>query len=210
MIYVELIFPITGNLLPRDCGYRMYKAISRMIPEARGANWFAFEVQDNCPFCDSPQAMLKMRLPQSRVSLMLKLSGREMRAGSSVITLAAPQIHLLKSCESLYSRCVVIRECSGREPFLDQVARRLDEMGIHGEPELGSLRYVRIGSRKIAGYSLKIHDLSEEGSLLLQEQGLGSWKHAGCGYFVQADRGTDFSRIDRRVSMVQRNNLYAR
>lgn len=210
MIYVELRFPITGNALPRDCSYQMYEAISRVIPEARGADWLTIEVQDDGPACAMPQAKLKMRLPQSRLSLMLKLSGRRMHAGNTLIRLSAPRVHLLKPCRSLYSRCVAMRGCAGQEPFLDRVARRLDEMGIEGEPELGPQRYARIGKRLVAGFALKVHDLSEEGSLLLQEQGLGNWKRAGCGYFVRAFSGEDFNRIDGRVSMAKRNNLYAR
>jgi len=210
VVYVELRFPMIGNALTRDCDYEMYVAISRLIPEARGADWLAMEVQDDARVWAGPQPKLNMRLPQSRVSLVLKLSGRRVRAGDSLIRLAAPQIHLLKPCRGLYSRCVAMRNCAGREPFLDCLARRLDEMGIYGEPELGPRRYVRIGRRTVSGFALKIHDLSEEGSLLLQEQGMGSWRHAGCGYFVRAGGGADFSRIDRRALTVQRNKLYAR
>jgi CRISPR-associated protein Cas6 len=210
VVYVELRFPIIGNALPRDCGYEMHMAISRLIPEAYDADWLSIEVQGNDRACGESQAKLKMRLPQSRVSLMLKLSGRRMRAGGSLIRLAAPQIHLLKPCRSLYSRCVAMRNCAGREPFLNSVAWRLDDMGTKGEPELGPRRYARIGGRTVAGFALKIHDLSEEGSLLLQEQGMGNWRHAGCGYFVRAGSGAGFSLIDRRGLMVQRNKLYAR
>lgn len=206
MVYVELRFPIIGDTIPRDCGYRIYKAISQLIPEVHGADWLSIEAQDICQTCAGPQENLKMRLPHNRVPLMLKLSGREMRAGGSVIRLAAPQIHLLKPWRELYSRCVAIRNCAGRGQFLDSVARRLDEMGIHGEPESGPRRYARIGRRTVTGFALKIHDLSEEGSLLLQEQGMGSWRQAGCGYFVPAD----FSGIDTRGLIVQRNKLYAR
>ncbi len=199
-----------GNALLRDCGYEIYMAISRMIPEVRGASWLAIVVRDDGRDCAESQAKLKMRLPQSRVSLMLKLSSRRVRADRTMISLAAPQIYLLQPCRSLYSRCVAMRDCAGRRPFLDCLARRLDEMGIKGEPELGPRMYARIGRRAVAGFALKIHDLSEEGSLLLQEQGMGSWRHAGCGYFVRAGGGADFSRIDRRALTVQRNKLYAR
>jgi CRISPR-associated protein Cas6 len=209
VVYVELRFPIIGNAFPRDYGYGMYKAISRLIPEAHGADWLSIEAQGICPSCAVPQKNLKMRLPHNRVPLMLKLSGREMRAGGCVIRLAAPQIHLLKPCRELHSRCVAIRNCTRREQFLDSVAWRLDEMGIKGEPESGPRRYARIGRRTVAGVALKIYDLSEEGSLLIQEQGIGNWKQAGCGYFVPATSRADFSRIDRRVLIVQRNKLYA-
>lgn len=91
-----------------------------------------------------------------------------------------------------------------------EVAWRLDEMGIKGEPELGPRRYARIGRRTAAGFALKIHDLGEEGSLLLQEQGMGNWRYAGCGYFVPGTNRADFSCVDRRVLMVKRNRPYAR
>ena len=58
-----------GNALTRDCGYEMQKAISRMIPEARGADWLAIEVQANGLGCARPQAKLKMRLPQAFIGI---------------------------------------------------------------------------------------------------------------------------------------------
>jgi hypothetical protein len=39
VVYVELRFPIIGDALPRDHGRAMFRAISRLIPEAASAGW---------------------------------------------------------------------------------------------------------------------------------------------------------------------------
>jgi len=80
MTYVELQFPFTGKTLPSDHGYGLYGAISRTIPEAHSADWLAIETIPGAARGDGvtqldPQARLKIRIPQDRVPLMLKLAG---------------------------------------------------------------------------------------------------------------------------------------
>jgi CRISPR-associated endonuclease/helicase Cas3 len=135
------------------------------------------------------RARLKMRFPQERLPLMLKLAGRRLEVDGYGIRLGVPQVFLLKPSASLYARCVTIKKFTEPEPFLDAVARKLDEMGVKGEPEAGPRRVVRVGGRAIVGFGLSLHELSEEGSIILQERGIGGRKHMGCGFFVPISRG---------------------
>ena len=189
MIYVELRFPIIGDVIPRDHGRTMFRAISRLIPEAASADWLlvkhARSARRPCGALEILQpSRLRMRLPQSRVSLMLKLSGKRIDVGSHAVRFGTPEISLLKPCSSLYAKCVAVNGYSTECAFLDALAWRLDEMGIGGEIELGLRRRFRVGRRVITGFALTLHDMSEEGSIALQEQGLGSYRHLGCGFFV--------------------------
>jgi CRISPR-associated protein Cas6 len=61
-------------------------------------------------------------------------------------------------------------------------------MGIRGEPEIGLRRAFRVGNHTIVGFGLSIHDLSDEGSIVLQERGLGGRRHHGCGFFNPISR----------------------
>jgi CRISPR-associated protein Cas6 len=189
MDYVELRFPILGPVLPLDHGQAMFRAISRLIPEAASAGWLLVkDVRDIRRFRASleiiPKARLNMRLPQSRVSLMLKLSGKRIEVGRRRVRFGTPEISLLKPSSSLYAKCVTINSCAAPDEFLNRLAWRLDEMGIDGEIELGLRRRFRAGWRVVTGYGLTLHDLSEESSIALQEQGLGNHRHRGCGFFV--------------------------
>lgn len=188
MITVELHFPFTGATLPSDQGYALYGAISRLIPEAHEADWLAIETIPGIARGDGTtqldrEASLKIRLPQDRVPLMLKLAGKRLELDGHAIRLGAPQISLLEPSPQLYARIVTIKGFTEPEPFLDAVCRKLDELGVKGEPTIGPRRVVKIGNHTIVGFGLAIHELSDEGSIILQEQGLGGRRRMGCGFF---------------------------
>jgi CRISPR-associated protein Cas6 len=189
MVYIELSYPVIGVALPDDHGGAMFRAISRLIPEAHGADWLTIDsmaglMQRDGLFDIEPHAQLRMRMPQSRVPLMLKLLGRPLDVGSFKVELGAPRIFLLQPSVCLYARCVTIANRFDPGAFLDAVAFRLDSMGIGGEPELGGRRAFRIGRRMMVGFGLTLHDLDEDGSIALQEQGMGNYRHYGCGFFA--------------------------
>jgi CRISPR-associated endonuclease/helicase Cas3 len=195
MTYVELQFPFTGATLPSDHGYGLYGAISRVIPEAHGADWLAVETIPGVARGDGvtqldPQARLKIRISQDRELLMLKLAGKRLEVDGHAIQLGAPQIYLLKSATTLYARIVTIKGFTEPEPFLKAVCRKLDELGVKGEPAVGPRRVVRVGDHTVVGFALAVHELSDESSIILQEQGLGGRRRFGCGIFfpIAVDR----------------------
>jgi CRISPR-associated protein Cas6 len=188
MIHVELRFPTLGKTLPTDHGYALFAAISRLIPEAHESDWLAVSTLPGVARGDGtlqldPQAMLKLRLPQDRVPLLLKLAGKRLNLAGHDLRLSAPQIFLLQPAMALYARMVTIKKFTEPEPFLDAVCRKLDELGVKGEPAPGPRRVVRVGNHTIVGFALAVHELSEEASLVLQERGMGGRRHMGCGFF---------------------------
>ncbi|MGE0104539.1 MAG: type I-MYXAN CRISPR-associated protein Cas6/Cmx6 [Blastocatellales bacterium] len=188
MVQVELHFHFTGTTLPSDHGYGLYGAISRAIPEAHSADWLAVETIPGVARGDGVtrldgQASLKIRIPQDRVPLMLKLAGKRLEVDGHAIRLGAPRIFLLKPSPQLYARIVTIKGFTEPEPFLTAVCRKLDEMGVKGEPVVGPRRVIKVGKHTIVGFALAIHELSDEGSIILQEQGLGGRRRMGCGIF---------------------------
>ncbi len=188
MIYVELRFPLTGTALPSDQGYALFSAISRRLPEVHTADWLAIETVPGIARGDgitqlAEDARLRIRLPQDRVHLLLKLAGRRLEVDGHAVRLGAPQIHLLQSASALYARLVTIKGYTEPEPFLDAVCRKLDEMGVRGEPAVGPRRVLKVANHTIVGFALAIHELSDDASILLQEQGLGGRRRMGCGIF---------------------------
>ncbi len=194
MVYVELKFPVLGNSLPSDHGYALFACISRAIPEIHSADWFSVETVQGTKRGDgsiqlNPRAKLRVRCPQNHVPTLLKLAGKRLDVQGSAIRLSVPEISLLKPAASLYARCVTIKNHPEAESFLTAVAHKLDELGIEGEPELGNRRVFKVGTHHIIGYSVSVHDLSDDDSIVLQEQGIGGRRRMGCGYFVPIKRG---------------------
>lgn len=188
MTHLELHFPLQGHTLPTDHGYALFGALSRLLPEAHDSDWLAVATLPGVARGDGTlhldrQAPLKLRLPQDRIPLVLKLAGKRLNIGGHDLRLGVPQIFLLQPAPALYARLVTIKKFTEPDPFLDAVCRKLDELGIHGEPALGPRRVVRVGQHTIVGFGLAVHELSDEASLVLQERGMGGRRHMGCGFF---------------------------
>ncbi len=206
MTTVELHFSFTGATLPSDQGYALYSAISRLIPETHEADWLAIETVPGLARGDGitqldQSASLKLRLPQDQVPLLLKLSGKRLDLNGHAIRLGAPQIFLLRPSPQLYARIVTIKGFTEPEPFLGAVCRKLDELGVTGEPTIGPRRVIKIGNHTIVGFALAIHDLTEEGSILLQERGIGGRRRMGCGIFFP---------VEPRANAAKPNSFHAK
>jgi len=93
------------------------------------------------------------------------------------------------SASSLYARIVTIKPFTEPEPFLEAARRQLMTLGIDATLELprdGRTRYRRIiciHGKKVVGFSLVVHGLSDQDSITLQSLGLGGRRTMGCGLF---------------------------
>jgi CRISPR-associated protein Cas6 len=71
-------------------------------------------------------------------------------------------------------------------PFAEAVSKQLAEPDLNlqdAKVSIGARKIVTIGGRRIVGFSVRVTGLSSEGSLLLQEQGVGGRRKMGCGVF---------------------------
>ena len=188
MPYVELQYPFMGKALPSDHGYALFSAISGLVPEIHAADWLAIETVAGTARGDGvtqldEHARLRVRLPQERVPLLLKLAGQRLDVAGHAVRLGAPQIYLLRPSSALYSRIVVIKGYIEPAPFLDGVCRKLQELGVQGEPVVGPRRVLKVGTHTIVGFAVAVRELSDDASILLQERGLGGRRRMGCGIF---------------------------
>jgi CRISPR-associated protein Cas6 len=90
---------------------------------------------------------------------------------------------------------VIFEGVSEPADFLASVRRHLDEQGVAGEPALvpsahpsrrgqPKRRALEVNGTKIVEFALRLRSLTAEGSLSVQEQGLGVLREMGCGVFV--------------------------
>ena len=210
MIHVELKFPFTGKTLPTDQGYAMYGAISRLVPEVHAADWFALETIPGTARGDGttqldPQGKLRMRLPQEHVPLLLKLAGKQLHLNGQAIRLGAPNINLLQPSSALYARIVTIKGFTEPETFTDAVCRKLNERSIRCEVVIGPRRILKVGTHTIVGFGLALHELSDDASIQLQEQGLGGRRKMGCGYFNPINLERVIGEPPKRMQGAQHN-----
>lgn len=208
---INVSFSLAGKQLPADHGYLVYSAISRSAPSLHGIDWLAIELISGFPagrgLIALPQydVTLRLRIPSEHYRDVLTLAGKRFDIGGHQIRLGLPVARPLEPATSLYARVVTIKKFTEADPFMDAVKRKLDSFGVKGRVELPldeqgryRRRIVTIHGKSVVGFSVAVHDLSDEDSLLLQagavkvafpDDGAGKWQSIfsrramGCGFF---------------------------
>jgi len=204
-------FQLSGTQLPADHGYLVYSAISRSTSSLHGIDWLAIELISGLPSgrgliaLSERDATLRLRIPADHYRDVLPLAGKRLDIGGHQIRLGLPVARSLDPAPSLYARVVTIKKFTDADPFMDAVKRKLDSFGVKGRIELPRdeqkryrRRIVKIHGKSVVGFSVAVHDLNDEDSLLLQagavkliapENGSIEWQSIfsrramGCGIF---------------------------
>ena len=196
------------------------------FPAGRGL--IALNVPHTVSLRSGRRSELRLRIPADHYRDVLPLAGKRLDIAGHQIRLGLPVARPLEPAPSLYARVVTIKKFTEPEPFLEAVKRKLDSFGVKGRVELpldiaqpASLRsdvnskletknsklnavpryrrrIVTIHGKSVVGFSVAVHDLSDEDSLLLQAgavkvvspddgsikwQSIFSRRAMGCGFF---------------------------
>jgi CRISPR-associated endonuclease/helicase Cas3 len=181
--------------------------LAEKLPALHGADWLGVELISGVPWdqgliaLPTRGACLRLRLPANQFGAVLPLAGQRLSLDGHTIRLGIPLARPLQPAPSVYARIVTIKGFTEPGPFLEAACRQTDELGLAVTLELpkdGATRHrriVTIKGRKIVGFSLAAHGLSDADSLKLQTLGLGGRRAMGCGLFnpivKQAERGRD-------------------
>ena len=91
----------------------------------------------------------------------------------------------LSDITTLFARYIVAKIGQDEMEFLAEIKAALDEMGIQPKKMLcGREAVLETDEGSLATRSLMIAELTFDESILLQQQGLGSFRWMGCGIFI--------------------------
>lgn len=208
---INVSFSLSGKQLPADHGYLLYSAISKSSSSLHGIDWLAIELISGFPSgrgliaLSERDATLRLRIPADHYSDVLPLAGKRLDIGGHQIRLGLPVARPLEPSSSLYARVVTIKKFTEAEPFIEAVRRKLNSFGVKGRLELPRdeqgryrRRIVTIHGKSVVGFSVAVHDLHDEDSLVLQagaikvvssDDGATQWQSIfsrramGCGIF---------------------------
>ena len=209
--YINVSFSLAGKQLPADHGYLLYSAISRSTSSLHGIDWLAIELISGLPSgrgliaLPEREATLRLRIPADHYRDVLPFAGKRLEIGGHQIRLGLPVARPLEPAPSLYARVVTIKKFTEADPFIEAVKRKLDSFGVRGRVELPldeqgryRRRIITIHGKSVVGFSVAVHELNDEDSLLLQAgavtvvspdggatqwQSIFSRRAMGCGIF---------------------------
>jgi CRISPR-associated protein Cas6 len=192
---LDLVFPVVqGLVVPIDHGHMLYGACKQAAP-ALGGIRLGIHTLRGTPL---PQGLLhlgqrsrlRLRLEAERIPLALPLAGRELRLGSHLLRLGAPQVEALEPHPNLYARTVVIakgEQGDGNRPASEAETVEKAKTAAPGATVIVlGRRTIRIHGVQIPGFELVLEGVDPATSLRLQAEGLGGRRAFGCGLFVNA------------------------
>lgn len=192
---IDLVFRVRGKSLDVDHAWDLSLALERAIGEQlchqigvhaistgqSGNGWFRPEDQVFL----SRRAQLAVRTNRDLLQDLMALSGQSLDIGGHRIELGDTHERLLSAHDTVFSRGVACHPDQDEADFMNDVAQRLEQMGVPVRKMLcGRDGEVRVGEDRIAVRSVMIADLKPEYSVLLQRRGLGRQQHLGLGLFI--------------------------
>lgn len=196
---VDAVFAISCRSLPVDHAYALSQAVQAAMPwfalEPRaglhtihgaqsGSGWMRPEDPDALLQL-SRRAKLALRLPRHRLEAAAALVGHTLQVAGWPLRVDSLALRPLSRITTLFSRCVVFTAAGDEAAFLVAAAGELDALGIEPQRMLcGRMTPVATPARTYQARSLMLAGLTQEQSLRLQQQGLGTERKLGCGLFI--------------------------
>ena len=187
---VDLAFKLMGTRIAVDHGYALFAAVNRLVAEIHDAQDIGLHpirgrFDGNGCLVLSPASRLIVRISDDRIREFLKLSGKTLEVDGNQLRVGVPEVRALRSAAALFARLVTIKGFMEPETFIKATNRQLETMGVIAALQLGDRRTLRIKDKQVVGFELFASELNAEGSIKLQEIGIGGRRRMGCGVFVE-------------------------
>lgn len=184
----DVQFDLNGLELPEDHGQALYEALLARLPWLRdvpgaGIHSIHGAASGRGTLMINRRAKLVLRLPLERLGDAAALTGTSMDLGCGPIGIGPLKEKPLIPFHYLYSSFVDMGTTDEAD-FLAAARMELENLGIQGGLIPGKQRRMHAPDGDIGGYSLMLHDVSLDHSILVQERGIGRNRIRGCGIFV--------------------------
>lgn len=186
---IDIHFELQGTLLPRDHGCPLFLELSRLLPWLPEEELAAVhhihgaETGKDDLLILNRRAKLVVRIPAHREADLMTLSGKTIAIGGFSLTIGEGKAKPLTRHTPLYAHCVTTGSAD-EEGFTRDVIRILDELKIVCRFICGRRQTITTATGTAYGYSLLLHELPVDQSILVQQRGMGGNRKIGCGIFI--------------------------
>lgn len=185
---VDVLYAIDGTVLPKDHRFELMSEIMRCLPWLKaetGAGIHPIRAArgEDGRLLLPRRAKLVVRMLESQVAAATALTGQELIVLGWTLKVGASVVRRLVPHGTLYAYFVAAGT-DDEQVFLAKIGARLGELKIPCKLVCGKRHAFPAGPRQVVGYSLMLHDLTREHSILLQQVGLGDDRGLGCGILV--------------------------
>jgi CRISPR-associated protein Cas6 len=195
---VDVAFEINCKVLPLNHAPWLHQQINQHLPwlatekgsalhlihgAASGNGWERPEADDSLMYL-SRRIKLKIRVPKSRVDDCKKIVGLKLDINGFEMLLGTLKVLALKPFPALFSR-YVIDTANDEDLFLENIYQKIRAYDLQPKKLLcGKPHQLLFSDANFLTRSIMIADLKPDESILLQQRGLGSEQHRGCGVLI--------------------------
>ena len=196
---VDIVFGIRCRALPVEHAYALWSGVGQVLPWLRdepGAGIHPIHVADSGNGWMRPdrptdllhpsrRTKLVLRVPKRRVAETQALSGRTLDIAGHALTVEQGNVRQLSTLTTLFSRYVVIDAAGDENSFLARALEQLQALGVRPTKMLCGIEHtIDTPAAPLRTRSLMLAELTVAESIVLQQKGLGSMRHLGCGLFI--------------------------
>lgn len=185
---VDVVLDLEAPTLPAGFEPFLWQAIAKLVP------WIAKEPlagihpvrgvrSADGSLLVSKRTKLVIRMPRSRICAASVLERAKLAVGGASLRLGQGTFRRLPPSATLYSPRVVTGD-EDEAAFVASLGRELDRLPVRGRLLCGRRTSVTREGGDVAAWSVAVHELAAEDSLLLQRSGLGLLHGLGCGILV--------------------------
>ncbi len=182
---VDVILDLDAPGLPADFELALFREVARLVPwidrePAAGIHPVRGTRAADGSLLLARRAKLVIRLPRDKVCAASVLESSTLGVKGVSLRLGHGTYRRLQPSQTLYSPRVVTGD-EDEAAFMDRLAAQVEAMGVRAGLMCGRRVAVAREGREYAAWSVAVHDLAAEASLILQRQGLGLLHDIGCG-----------------------------
>lgn len=183
----DLMFELQGGTLPVAYRSALWDALLGQLPwlaEEKYAGVLPLQSTINSQgILLAKRSRLAIRIPATIAeSVTAGLTGKQLDIAGSALRLGEAKKREIQPYPTIHAQLVT--GSSDEVLFVDEIREQMEVLGVAGKLICGKRVTVDNGQRSIQGYSLVLHDLKPEASLVLQYAGLGVDRQFGCGIFI--------------------------
>lgn len=197
---MDFVFSINCKCLPYEHMYVLYQALQKVLPwldkeelagiqpiygAESGNGWQRPDGKPGELMYISRRQKLSLRMPKTRMTEMQHLVGQTLDVAGYPLMLGKMETRLLSDQPTIFARFVVSDEGLDETAFLERAAAQMQAMDIRVRKMLAGMeRQIVTPDGVLHTRSLMLADLEQDESIRLQQQGLGTHRHLGCGLFL--------------------------
>lgn len=184
---VDMVFDLEGGTLPASYRFALWAALLRLVPRLAEEKQVGVLPLRSAEYSQTmllaKRAKLVVRMPTTLAeSAASGLTGQQLDIAGSTMCIGSAKARTIQPYPTIHAQLVTGSD--DEVLFVEDIRNQMGELGVAGKLICGKRTAVNGGQRSIQGYSLVLHDLKPEASLLLQYAGLGVDRQFGCGIFV--------------------------